>query len=236
MGVPFLLINVRNDNSLTIQAIRLNIFQSSLKLVVHLNAYRKGLVLEYFTIVYNLVEAVLSILFGILAGSPALFGFGLDSIVESLSGGVLIWRLHQHEGLSEEEERKMERRAVKFVSITFFILGTWVLYDAVRTLYLREGPDISVPGMVIAGISILIMPTVSILKRRTGEQIGSRALVADAKETLVCAWLSVALLLGLGLNALFGWWWADPVTGLLIVAFLFKEGIEQWREADEEED
>ncbi len=201
-----------------------------------MNGYRKGLILEYFTMVYNLAEAVLSIFFGFIAGSPALVGFGLDSIVESLSGGVLIWRLHQHEGISKEKEQKIERRAIRLVSITFFILALWILYESAEVLYNGEAPEVSVPGIVIATASIIFMPTISLLKKKIGKEIGSRALIADAKETMVCAILSVALLLGLGLNALFGWWWADPITGLFIVVFLVKEGIEQWREANEEED
>ncbi len=202
-------------------------------MVSDMNGYRKGLILEYFTLIYNLFEAVLSIFFGFLAGSPALVGFGLDSIVESLSGSVLIWRLHQHEGLSEEREERIERRAIKLVSVTFFILAVWILYESLETLYTSEAPKASIPGIVIATASMIIMPVLSFLKVRTGKEIGSKALVADAKETMVCAVLSVALLLGLGLNALFGWWWADPVTGLFIALFLIKEGIEQWREANE---
>jgi cation diffusion facilitator family transporter len=198
--------------------------------------HRKGLLLEYFTIGYNMIEAVVSIFFGVLAGSPALFGFGLDSIVESLSGGVLVWRLRKHEGLSDEEEKAKEFKAVRFVSVTFFILGAWVLYESVKTLYQREAPNSSLPGIIIAIASLLVMPTLAYMKRKVGIKMGSKALIADSKETMVCAVLSVALLLGLGFNALLGWWWADPVAGLFIVAFLFKEGIEQWREAGEEDD
>jgi cation diffusion facilitator family transporter len=201
-----------------------------------MNGYRKGLILEYFTMIYNIAEAVLSIIFGIIAGSPALLGFGLDSIVESLSGGVLIWRLHQHEGIPKEKEEKIERRAVKLVSITFFILAAWIFYESAESLYNREAPGVTIPGIVIAAASMLIMPVISILKKRIGKEIGSKALVADAKETMVCATLSVALLLGLGFNAIFGWWWADPIAGMLIVLFLVKEGLEQWREANEEDD
>ena len=202
-------------------------------MVSDMNGYRKGLLLEYLTLIYNIFEAVLSILFGFIAGSPALLGFGLDSIVESLSGSVLIWRLHQHEGLTVEREERIERRAIKLVSITFFILAVWITYEALGSLYNREVPRVSIPGIMIATASMIIMPALSYLKVRTGKEIGSRALVADAKETMVCAILSVALLLGLGLNAIFGWWWADPVTGLFIAIFLIKEGIEQWKESNE---
>lgn len=215
-----------------------------------MDGYRKGLLLEYLTVGYNILEAVLSILFGILAGSVALIGFGLDSIVESLSGGVLIWRLHQHQRVSKEREERMEFIAVRLVAVTFLILGTYVLFESLRSLgafemvglsdsigfMAKEEPDVSVPGIIIAIASLIIMPLLAFQKRKTGEQIGSKALIADSKETLVCAWLSVALLGGLLLNALFGWWWADPAAGLIIVGFLFKEGVEQWREAGEDDD
>lgn len=201
-----------------------------------MDGYKKGLILEYFTVLYNLGEAVVSIFFGLLAGSPALFGFGLDSIVESLSGGVLLWRLHKHDRVTEEEEERIEKRAIRLVAVTFIILALWVLYESATSLYFREEPDASIAGIIIAIASLIVMPFLAFLKKRTGKEIGSKALVADSKETLVCAWLSVALLLGLVLNYLLGWWWADPVTGLIIVGFLVKEGIEQWREAGEEED
>jgi cation diffusion facilitator family transporter len=215
-----------------------------------MDGYRKGLLLEYLTVGYNIVEAVLSILFGALSGSVALIGFGLDSIVESLSGGVLIWRLHQHKRVSEEQEERIEFIAVRLVAVTFILLGLYVLLESLISLgffdmvrlseaipYLaQEEPGASLPGIIIAVASLIVMPVLAYLKKKTGKEIGSKALVADAKETLVCAWLSVALLGGLSLNALFGWWWADPVAGLIIVAFLFKEGVEQWREAGEDDD
>ncbi|MGA1794175.1 MAG: cation diffusion facilitator family transporter [Thermoplasmatota archaeon] len=215
-----------------------------------MDGYRKGLILEYLTVGYNIVEAVLSILFGALAGSVALVGFGLDSIVESLSGGVLLWRLHQHKKVTEEQEERIEFIAVRLVAVTFIILGLYVLFESLVSLGVpkllgapesisilhREEPDVSLPGIAIAVASLIVMPVLAYLKKKTGKEIGSKALVADAKETLVCAWLSVALLGGLLLNALFGWWWADPVAGLFIVAFLFKEGFEQWGEAGEDDD
>jgi divalent metal cation (Fe/Co/Zn/Cd) transporter len=215
-----------------------------------MDGYRKGLLLEYLTVSYNILEAVFSILFGALAGSVALIGFGLDSIVESLSGGVLIWRLHQHKRVSEEQEERIEFVAVRLVAVTFIVLGSYVLVESLISLgffdmigvsnlipYLQqEEPGVSIPGMIIATASLIVMPVLTYLKKKTGKEIGSKALVADAKETLVCAWLSVALLLGLALNALFGWWWADPAAGLIIVGFLFKEGVEQWMEAGEEDD
>ncbi|MGB6867173.1 MAG: cation transporter [Candidatus Aminicenantaceae bacterium] len=196
--------------------------------------YKKGLYLEYFTVAYNIVEAVLSILFGSLAKSIALVGFGLDSIVESLSGMILIWRLGQHGKISEEEEGRIEKRAQKFVAITFFILGLYVLFQSVKKMILKEIPDPSLPGIIIAVVSLIVMPVLSYQKYKTGKQIQSEALIADSKETLACSFLSLALLLGLGLNYLFGIWQADAIAGIIIVLFLIREGLEIWRESQEE--
>ncbi len=196
--------------------------------------YKRGLRLEYFTVAYNILEALAAIAFGSIAGSIALIGFGLDSVVESLSGMVLIWRLRQHGKISEEIEERLEKRATKLIAITFFILGIYVLFQSVKNLMLAEIPDPSLPGIIIAIASIIIMPLLTWQKYKTGKQIGSRALVADSKETMACAFLSVALLLGLGMNYLFGFWQADPVVGAIIAIFLFREGWEGWKEPDEE--
>ena len=196
--------------------------------------YKKGLRLEYFTVGYNIIEAAVSIVFGGIANSIALIGFGLDSVVESLSGIVLIWRLRQHGKISEEAEERIEKRAARFVAITFFVLGGYVLYESVKKLVSVEIPDPSLPGIIIAMTSIVVMPLLTWQKYKLGKAIDSRALIADAKETLVCAFLSVALLLGLGANYLFGFWLADPIVGLIVVVFLFREGWEGWRESGEE--
>lgn len=198
--------------------------------------YKKGLWLEYFTVGYNIVEAAVSIVFGTIANSIALVGFGLDSVVESLSGFVLIWRLRQHGKISPENEERIEQKAMKFVAVTFFILGLYVLLQSLKKLIGKEIPDPSLPGIIIAMVSIIVMPLLTWQKYKTGKQISSRALIADSKETLACAFLSVALLLGLGSNYLFGFWQADPIAGLIIVAFLFREGWESWKESQEEID
>lgn len=197
--------------------------------------YRKGLFLEYLTVAYNVFEAIASIILGGIVSSIALIGFGLDSIIESLSGIVLIWRLRQHGKRSEVDEERIERRAVRFVAITFFILGFYVLVESIRKLVLSEAPEASLPGIIIALVSLIAMPLLSWQKYRTGKQIKSRALMADSKETLACAFLSVALLVGLGANYLFDFWQADPIVGLIIVLFLFREGWEGWKESSEEE-
>ncbi len=194
--------------------------------------YKKGLFLEYFTVGYNVIEAAVSIAFGHIANSIALIGFGLDSVVESLSGMVLIWRLRQHGKISEEEEEAAERKATKFVALTFFVLGLYVLFQSVKKLIIKEVPEPSFPGIIVAVVSLVVMPLLSWQKFRTGQQIQSQALVADSKETLACFFLSGALLLGLGSNYLFGFWQADPTVGLIIVVFLFREGWENWRGDD----
>lgn len=195
------------------------------------NLYQKGLILEYFTVGYNVFEAIASISFGWLSGSIALVGFGLDSIVESLSGLVLIWRLKQHKTITEEQEEQIEKQAVRFVAITFFILGAYVLFESLQKLFTQEIPEPSLAGIVIAIASLIIMPVLATQKRKVGEAINSQALIADAQETLICAWLSGALLLGLSLNYLFGFWQADPIAGLFIVYFLAREGWELWEES-----
>lgn len=194
---------------------------------------KKALFLEYFTVGYNLLEAFVSILFGAMADSIALIGFGLDSIVESLSGMVLVWRLRQHGKISAEQEEKIEKRAQMFVAVTFFILAAYVLLESVNKLLSGERPEPSLPGIILAIVSIIVMPLLMVQKYRVGKQINSKALIADSKETLACAFLSVALLIGLGSNYLFGFWQADPIVGIVIVVFLVREGIENWQESRE---
>jgi divalent metal cation (Fe/Co/Zn/Cd) transporter len=188
------------------------------------NLRRKALHLAYFTIAYNVVECVLALVAGALAGSIALVGFGLDSLVESLSGGVMIYRFARHETMSAAEEERLERRAVKIVGYTFFVLGAYVLYESLEKLIFQEAPAPSLLGILIALASIMVMPGLFALKYRTGKSLGSASLMADSKQTLACALLSVALLVGLGLNYWFGIWQADPVIGLVIVALLIREG------------
>jgi divalent metal cation (Fe/Co/Zn/Cd) transporter len=194
--------------------------------------YKKALSLSYFTVGYNISEGVVSIAAGLLADSIALIGFGLDSFVESLSGSVMIWRLRKHGKISEEEEEKVEKKAVRFVAYTFFILGAYVLYESVEKLYLHETPNPSLLGIFIALISIIVMPILFYLKYRTGKSMGSKSLVADSKETLACIFLSGALLIGLGLNYLHGFWQADPIVGLVVVIYLGKEGYTTLKEGE----
>jgi divalent metal cation (Fe/Co/Zn/Cd) transporter len=193
--------------------------------------YKRALFLSYFTVGYNFLEGIVSIFAGVLAGSIALVGFGLDSFVESLSGGVMIWRFSKHGQVSEEEEIKIEAKATRFVGFAFFALGTYVLYESFKKLYFQEISQPSILGIIIAIMSIIVMPLLFYAKYKTGRALGSRSLLGDSKQTLACVFLSVALLVGLGLNYLYGLWWADPVVGLIIVVFLIREGYSTLKEA-----
>ncbi len=196
---------------------------------------RTALFLSRFTVAYNVIEGALSITAGALAGSPALIGFGLDSFVESLSGGVMIWRLHKGETLTDEEDERRERRALRFIGWTFFIFAAYVFYESAETLLTREAPEPSLFGILIAATSIAIMPVLYVRKLRTGRALGLRSLIADSKETLACVYLSASLFTGLGLNYLWGLWWADPAAGLFVAYFLVREGKETF-EIEKEED
>lgn len=192
---------------------------------------RKALQLEYTLIAYNVVEAVISILAGVGADSIALVGFGLDSVIEIVAAGTLVWRL---KGQGAADEHRMEKKALGIVGWTFFLLAAYLAYQSVSTLWLREPPRESLLGILIASLSLFVMPSLGWAKKRVAIQLGSRALEADAMETLICATLSAVLLIGLALNALWGWWWADPSAGLIMAVFIFKEGWEFVEESMEE--
>ena len=191
--------------------------------------HRRALLLSYFTVGYNLVEGIVSITSGLLAGSGALVGFGFDSFIESLSASVMIWRFRKGGKLSKDEEERIENIAIKLVSATFFILGAYVLYESVTSLIKSEVPERSLLGVVITVLSILIMPTLAYLKYQTGKKLKSKSLIADSKQTLICVLLSVVTFLGLGLNYFFNLWQADPIAGILIALYLWKEGFEAFQ-------
>jgi divalent metal cation (Fe/Co/Zn/Cd) transporter len=195
---------------------------------------RHGVLLEAITIAYNLIEAVVAIAAGVISGSIALVGFGLDSIIEVIAATVVGHRLlAEARGGSAAEALRQERRALRVVSVTFFMLSAYIAWEATRKLGGFEPPEPSMLGIVIAALSVLLMPALGWLKHRTGSALGSKALMADAKETMVCWYLSVTLLLGLGLNAALGWWWADPVAALAMIPLLLHEGREAWEESSE---
>jgi cation diffusion facilitator family transporter len=186
--------------------------------------------LSYFTVGYNLLEGLVSIWAGSGAGSIALVGFGLDSFMESLSGGVMVWRFRSAGGRSEAEEERMERRAVRLVGSTFFLLGAYVLYESGEKIFQNEPPKPSLLGIAVAVASLIVMPVLYAFKRRTARRLDSPSLMADSKQTLACMVLSGALLLGLLLNYFFGFWQADPAVGLLTAVYLFREGWEAFKE------
>ncbi len=198
--------------------------------IMELKPHRKAILLSYFTLGYNILEGIASIFAGSSTGSIALVGFGLDSFIESFSGGVLIWRFRKHGKLSEIEEEKIERKAAKLVAYTFFVLGAYVLYESVRKLWLHEAVNTSLLGIIIAIISLMVMPVLFYLKYKTGKSINSIGLMADSKQTLACMFMSAALLIGLGLNYLYGFWRADPIAGLIIAIFLLREGYDTLKE------
>lgn len=179
--------------------------------------------LVIFTISYNVIEAAVSLIAGNIAGSSALIGFGLDSVIEVSSALAVAW---QFAGADPE---KREKVALRIISVSFFGLATFVSIDAISSLVNREAPEASIVGIVVATLSILIMPAVSLIQRKTGEELGSHSAIADSKQTLLCTYMSGVLLVGLGLNAAFGWWWADPIAALIIAALAVREGVEAWR-------
>jgi divalent metal cation (Fe/Co/Zn/Cd) transporter len=179
------------------------------------------------TIAWNAVEAVVGLVAGIAAGSIALVGFGLDALIEFAAAGVALWYLA---GADHEREHVAQR----LIAASFGALAVYVIVDATRHLLTASHPDSSVPGVVIAAASLVVMPMLAVAKRRLAVALGSATLAAEAAETALCAWLSGVLLVGLTLRIVAGWWWADPVAGLVIAALAVREGIEAWR-VDEED-
>ena len=189
--------------------------------ISHAANVQRGRRLEYLTIGWNSLEAVIAIGAGAVAGSIALVGFGFDSVIEVSSGAILLWRL-----LGDEQREKI---ALRLVGISFLALAAYVAFDAVKSLWLRDAPDESRIGIALAALSLIIMPILARAKRKVAANLNSRALAADSRQTDICAYLSAILLAGLGLNALFGWWWADPFAALIMTPIIIKEGIEALR-------
>ena len=191
---------------------------------------RRGRRLEYFTVGYNSLEGLIGIAAGLVAGSIALVGFGFDSFIEVTSGLTLIWRLHAD--ANEERRERVEMVSLRIVGICFLALAVYVSYDSIKSLIKHNPPDASVPGIILAAASLIVMPLLVRAKRRIARGIASAAMAADAKQTELCTYLSAILLGGLLLNALFGWWWADPVAALVMVPIIVKEGVEGLRGDD----
>ena len=189
--------------------------------IIRAENLQRGRRLEYLTIGWNSLEAVIAVGAGLLAGSVALVGFGFDSVIEVSSGVILLWRL------SGDDTR--EKIALRLVGLSFLALAAYVAFDAVKSLWFRESPDESYIGIALAALSLIVMPILARAKRRVAAELNSRALKADSRQTDICAYLSAILLAGLGLNALFGWWWADPSAALIMIPIIAKEGIEALR-------
>ncbi len=183
--------------------------------------------LEVLTVSWNVIEALIAIGAGWLAGSVALISFGIDSVIETIAASALYRRLRAElRGASEEEAEEHERRALRIVGVTFFALALYILYEAGTALWAREVAEVSAVGIGLAALSLIVMPFLAFAKLKTGRALGSAALVADAKETFACSYLSLVLLLGLGANAAYGAWWADSVAALLMVPWIVREGFE----------
>ncbi len=185
---------------------------------------RRGRRLEYFTIAWNSFEGLVAIAFGVIAGSISLIGFGIDSLIEVTSGTALLWRMSVD--ADEPRRERIELVTLRIVGACFVALAAYVAYDSISMLLTAKAAQRSIPGIVIACASLVIMPLLSRAKRRVGAQLGSAAMNADAKQTEFCTYLSAILLGGLAFNALFGLWWADTVAALTMVPLIAKEGIE----------
>lgn len=175
------------------------------------------------TITYNVIEAAVALTAGAQASSTALIGFGLDSVIEVTSAAAVAWQF------SKPDHEAREKAALRVIALSFFALAAYVTVESVRALFGYSEPRPSIVGIVLAAVSLAVMPLLSWAQRRTGRELGSRSAVADSKQTLLCTYLSAVLLVGLGLNSLFGWSWADPLAGLVIAAVAVREGLESWK-------
>jgi divalent metal cation (Fe/Co/Zn/Cd) transporter len=184
----------------------------------------RGRRLEYFTIVWNSLEGLVAIVAGAFAGSISLVGFGIDSFIEVTSGAALLWRMAVDADVQGRERN--ERLSLRIVGICFLSLAVYILYESVSDLVARSAPQRSLPGILLACVSLVVMPLLSRAKKRVGNELGSRAMKADARQTDFCVYLSAILLAGLVLNAALGWWWADPASALVMSPIIAKEGFE----------
>jgi divalent metal cation (Fe/Co/Zn/Cd) transporter len=185
---------------------------------------RRGRRLEYFTIAWNTLEGLIGVGAGLLAGSISLVGFGIDSFIEVTSGATLLWRMSVDED-AERRERN-EKLSLRIVGVCFIALATYIAYEAISDLARKTAPAYSVPGIFLACVSLIVMPIVSRAKKKVGSALKSAAMNADARQTDFCVYLSSILLVGLFLNAAFGWWWADPIAALVMIPIIAKEGFD----------
>lgn len=185
---------------------------------------RRARWLAIFTVVWNLAEGVVAMVGASIDGSRALIGFGVDSFVESISAAIVIWRLGAEQRDPHRAEQ-VEQRALTAIGVAFFLLAAVVAFEATRSLLAGERPDASAIGIGLTVVSLIVMPVLARSKRRVGRALESRSVEADSQQTVACVYLSAVVLVGLVLNALFGWWWADPVAALGVAGFLVREGL-----------
>ena len=188
-------------------------------------AIRSGRQIEYLSLAWTSLEAIAGIGAGVLAGSIALIGFGADSVIEMASSAILLWRLNHESG-----ERR-ERTAQRLVGVCFFLLALYVGWEAIELLVKRQPPAVSYFGIIFSALCLIVMPLLARAKRRIAARIGSGTMEADSRQSAICSYLAAILLCGLALNALFGWWWSDPLAGLVIVIYAIAEGRSAWRDA-----
>ena len=199
---------------------------TALSIEERLALVQKGKRLQYFTIVFNSLEAFVAIVSGLIAGSISLVGFGFDSLIEVTSGAAVLWRMH----LDDSERREgAERISLRVVGACFIALAAYIAFDSIKALYRHERPEHSLPGIILAVVSLVVMPVLSKAKRRVGKQLKSEAMQADATQTEFCTYLSAILLFGLAANWMLRWWWADPAAALAMVPIIAKEGLEGLR-------
>jgi divalent metal cation (Fe/Co/Zn/Cd) transporter len=184
----------------------------------------RGKRLEYFTIVWNTLEGLVALMAGALAGSISLVGFGIDSFVEVASGATLLWRMTVD--AEPETRERNEKLSLRIVGVCFLLLSAFIAYESVSDLMTRKGPEHSIPGIILACVSLVVMPILSRAKKQVGKELGSAAMNADARQTDFCVYLSAILLAGLIFNAALGWWWADPAAALTMVPIIAAEGFD----------
>lgn len=192
---------------------------------------RRGLLLAGLTVGWNVVEGVIAIAAGLAAGSIALVSFGVDSGIEVLSGLVMVWRLRA-EAADRLPNEEAERRAIKLIAATFFLLAAYVGFESVRDLLAGDEAGVSRVGLILTAVSLVVMPVLARQKRRLGREMGSASMTADSKETDLCVYLSAAVFVGLAANALVGWWWADSIAALAVATLAVREGYKAWTTED----
>lgn len=189
-------------------------------------ALQRGRALEWITVAWNFLEALVSLVAGVIAGSVSLVGFGLDSVIETASGVALLWRLRPANEQTAERRERAERMATRVVGVSFLLLACYVGIDALWTLVEHKSPETSVAGIAVAAASVVAMPLLARAKRRVAAQLRSNAMQRESRQTDICAWLSAILLAGLLLNATAGWWWADPIAAIIMVPIVAREGFD----------